>query len=91
VAALAHLEAKGSNAALNLGTGQGQSIRDVIRCVESVSGRSVSHCEAPRRAGDPPALIADATQAGALLGWRPQYSDLATIVETAWRWFERRL
>jgi UDP-arabinose 4-epimerase len=90
VAAVAHLSAKGSNTALNLGTGRGHSIREVIRCVESISGRTVSCREAPRRAGDPPALIADAAQAGLLLDWHPRFSDLATIVETAWDWFERR-
>jgi UDP-glucose-4-epimerase GalE len=90
VAALEHLAASGSNAALNLGTGQGHSIREVIQCVEDVSRRTVSYGEAPRRAGDPPALIADAARAKELLGWQPRYSDLTTIVETAWRWFERR-
>ena len=90
VAALAHLAANGPNAALNLGTGKGHSIREVIRCVESVSGRTVPYREVPRRAGDPPELVADASRAEALLGWRPRYSSLATIVETAWHWFERR-
>jgi len=90
VAALAHLTENGSNSALNLGTGKGHSIREVIRCVESVSGRRVPYREAPRRAGDPPELVADASRAEALLGWRPRYSSLATIVETAWHWFERR-
>ena len=73
-----------------LGTGKGQSIREVIQCVESVTGRTVSYREAPRRAGDPPALVADASRAAALLGCQPRYSDLSTIVETAWHWFERR-
>jgi UDP-arabinose 4-epimerase len=90
VAALAHLAAKGSNAALNLGTGKGHSIREVIQCVETVTGRTVPYREAPRRAGDPPALVADASRAAALLGWQPRYSDLSTIVETGWHWCERR-
>ncbi len=89
VAAVAHLEAGGANVALNLGTGDGQSIRDVIRTVQSVSGRTVPYQEAPRREGDPATLVADASRAAAMLGWRPRYSDLNTIVETAWRWFER--
>jgi UDP-arabinose 4-epimerase len=88
VAALKHLAATGCNLTVNLGTGQGQSIRDVIRCVEAVSGRVVPWRAAARRTGDPAELVADASRAALMLGWRPQYSDLTTIVETAFRWFE---
>ena len=71
---------------LNLGTGQGQSVRAVIAAVERVTGRPVRAREVGRRAGDPPALVADAGQASALLGWKPRYPDLETIVEHAVRW-----
>ena len=90
VAAVARLSAGHDSMALNLGTGQGHSIYDVIRCVERVSGRRVPHTETSRRAGDPPALVADASRALAVLGWRPELSDLDTIVGTAWRWFHDR-
>jgi len=71
---------------LNLGTGQGQSVRAVIAAVSRVTGQSVRTREVGRRAGDPPALVADARQAGAALGWKPRYPELDTIVEHAVRW-----
>jgi UDP-arabinose 4-epimerase len=71
---------------LNLGTGQGQSVRAVIAAVQRVTGKSVRTREVGRRAGDPPALVADARQAGAALGWKPRYLELDTIVEHAVRW-----
>jgi len=71
---------------LNLGTGQGQSVRAVIAAISRVTGKSVRTREVGRRAGDPPALVADARQAGAVLGWKPRYPELDTIVEHAVRW-----
>ena len=71
---------------LNLGTGQGHSVRAVIAAVDRVTGKSVRTREVGRRAGDPPALVADARQAGAALGWKPRYPELDTIVEHAVRW-----
>src|SRR5690606_6264826 len=75
--------------ALNLGTGRGHSVREVIDTVRSVSGQVVPFEEAPRRAGDPPTLVADASRARAVLGWEPRYPGLATVVEHAWRWHTR--
>jgi UDP-glucose-4-epimerase GalE len=89
VAALEYLRAGGASRALNLGTGRGHSVRDVIAAVERVSGRPVPAREAPRRPGDPPVLVADPTRAGAVLGWHPRLSDLETIVATAWAWHAR--
>jgi UDP-glucose-4-epimerase GalE len=86
VLALEDLLAGGASAALNLGTGRGWSVREVVRAVEAVGGRPVPARMAPRRAGDPPALVADPTRARARLGWQPVYPDLAEIVATAWRW-----
>ena len=77
-------------AALNLGTGRGHSVREIVAAVERASGRAVPYREAPRRAGDPPALVADATLAGGQLGWRPLLSDLDTIATTALEWQRRR-
>jgi UDP-arabinose 4-epimerase len=90
VRALHHLWSGGEGVTVNLGTGQGHSVREVIKGVEQVSGRRVPAREAPRRPGDPPALVADATRAGGILGWRPERSELSIILETAWRWHEGR-
>jgi len=89
VRALSYLRGDGSSVALNLGTGKGHSIREVIRCVEGVSGRSVPYIVNPRRAGDAPELVAAASRAHAELGWTPAYSDLETLIRTAWKWFSR--
>jgi UDP-arabinose 4-epimerase len=85
IAALCRLLDGGASAAINLGSGRAASVREVIRAVESVTGRTVPAVEAPRRAGDPPALVADASAAAELLGWRAR-ANLAQIVEDAWRW-----
>jgi UDP-glucose-4-epimerase GalE len=87
--ALRHLSDQGGALRLNLGTGRGHSVREVIAAVEKVSGRSVPAREMARRAGDPPALVADARAAASVLGWRPAYPALETIVEHALRWHER--
>ncbi|MCG8370891.1 MAG: UDP-glucose 4-epimerase GalE [Proteobacteria bacterium] len=76
----------GGSAAYNLGNGSGFSVREVIDTAAGVTGRDIAVVEAERRAGDPGTLVADSTLAQAELGWRPQYADLATIVEHAWRW-----
>jgi UDP-arabinose 4-epimerase len=91
VLALEHLVGGGRSLALNLGTGTGHSVLEVIRAVEEVSGREVPVRRVDRRPGDPEALVADASQAQAVLGWRPEYSDLADIVRTAWQWQESRV
>src|SRR3954469_14675521 len=74
---------------LNLGTGRGSSVREVITSVEKATGRKVPVREVGRRAGDPPVLVADARQAGAQLGWKPRHPELDTIVAHAARWHER--
>ncbi len=70
----------------NLGIGRGYSVREVLRACEEESGRRVNALEGPRRPGDPPALVADSQRAQRELGWRPKYTDLRSIVATAWRW-----
>ena len=74
----------------HLGTGRGWSVREVIAAVAAVAGRPVPVREAPRRAGDPPVLVADPARAMARLGWRPVYAGLEEMVATAWRWHARR-
>jgi UDP-glucose 4-epimerase len=71
---------------LNLGTGRGYSVREVIRVSEEVTGRKVPVQEGPRRAGDPPVLVAAADRARRELNWTPHYAELKPIVETAWNW-----
>ncbi|HEV2099219.1 MAG TPA: UDP-glucose 4-epimerase GalE, partial [Stellaceae bacterium] len=88
VRALAYLEAGNSSLALNLGTGRGYSVREVIAVTEAESGRRVTRRETARRPGDPPALVADPTRAQTILGWHAQISDLATIIRTALAWHD---
>jgi UDP-glucose-4-epimerase GalE len=90
VLALRYLLSGGEAAAFNLGVGSGYSVREVISTVERVSGHKVSIMESPRRPGDPPALIADATKASQILRWRPGCSSLDSIIETAWRWHSNK-
>ena len=87
--ALERLRGGGGSAAVNLGTGQGHSVREVIAAVELASGRKVPARAAPRRPGDPPALVADPSLAGEILGWHPQHSDLDTIIRTSLAWHTR--
>ena len=72
-----------------LTTGNGHSVLEVVRAVEQVTGEKVPYTIGQRRAGDPPALVADSTKLQRALGWRPRYTDLAGIVATAWE-FEKR-
>jgi len=72
---------------MNLGTGKGHSVREVVAAVERCNGgRTPPFRDAPRRAGDPPSLVAAPGRAGQLLGWQPEHSDLDNIVRTAWNW-----
>ncbi|HVC53755.1 MAG TPA: UDP-glucose 4-epimerase GalE [Stellaceae bacterium] len=86
VRALGYLAGGGESAAINLGTGSGSSVRAVLDAVARISGRPVPQQAAPRRAGDPPVLVADWGRAASLLGWRAAQSDLDTIVSTALAW-----
>ena len=73
----------------NLGIGRGYSVREVIRTVEDVTGKKVPVKEGPRRAGDPPVLIASSAKVQKELGWKPRYTELRPIVETAWNWHSK--
>jgi len=84
--AMRYLAEGGESAVLNLGSGEGASVRRVIRAVEEVTGRPVPTQDAPRRAGDPPVLIASADRARRVLGWNRQFETLGEMVETAWEW-----
>ncbi len=89
VLGLAHLEAGHPSDAFNLGNGTGFSVRQVLATAERVTGREIPWRAAPRRAGDPPALVSGSEKARRVLGWTPRNGDLETIVETAWRWHRR--
>jgi UDP-glucose 4-epimerase len=76
----------GPSSRYNLGNGVGYSILDVVEAVERVTGKHVARQSGPRRSGDPPVLVADASLAKSQLRWRPQFGDLDTIILHAWRW-----
>ncbi len=87
----AHLKAleklqPGEGLHLNLGTGRGQSVRQVVEACRRVTGHPIPERMGTRRPGDPPELVADASRAAEVLGWEPQYRDIESIVETAWKW-----
>jgi UDP-glucose 4-epimerase len=71
---------------LNLGTGKGYSVREVIEACRRITLHSIPTVLGPRRPGDPPELVADSTLARQTLGWSPKYTTIESIVETAWRW-----
>jgi UDP-arabinose 4-epimerase len=91
VRALDRLLADGQSANVNLGTGRGYTIRNIISVVEAISQTSVPFVESPRRAGDPPVLIANPQFGQRLLDWKPLRSDLQTIIRTAWNWHQSPL
>jgi len=88
-AALDHLIAGGASASFNAGTGHGFSVLEVIRAVERVTGLKVPYKVGPRREGDPAVLVADSTKLQQTLGWKPGYTTLESMVESAWK-FDRR-
>lgn len=86
VLALQYLIQGGVSIALNLGSGQGHTILDVIHSVEKATGREVPHRLIGRRPGDPPILIADPSLAERILGWHHRHSNLDSIISSAWAW-----
>lgn len=86
--ALEHLTEGGASEFINLGNGGGYSVKEVIETAEKVTGKSIKSETAPRRAGDPSRLIADASKAYEVLGWKPEFPKLEQIIESAWTWHE---
>ncbi|QHG64856.1 UDP-glucose 4-epimerase GalE [Pseudomonas putida] len=84
--AVEYLLADGVTTAFNLGNGLGFSVQEVIDTARAVTGRQINVNEAPRRAGDPPRLVADAEEARSVLGWQPVHTSLDEIVSHAWAW-----
>ena len=73
---------------LNLGTGCGNSVQEIITACREVTGKSIPTEVGPRREGDPPALVANASAANKILNWQPKYLDVRDTIETAWRWHQ---
>jgi UDP-glucose 4-epimerase len=86
LAALEYLERGGESGAFNLGTGAGHSVRQVIEVARDVSGRTIEAVVGPRRAGDPPELVASPERAIETLGWVPTRTSLEQIISDAWHW-----
>lgn len=89
VRAAEYLNHDGPSVALNLATGKGTSVLEIVDAVRTATGRPVPLVRGPRRPGDPPSLYAVAERAQAVLGWRPRFVSIAETVETAAAWFER--
>jgi UDP-glucose 4-epimerase len=88
ILALDYLLRGGENNVFNLGNGVGFSVKEVIDVARAVTGHPIPAETTPRRAGDPAQLVASSEKAKTVLGWNPQYADLTTIVESAWKWHQ---
>jgi UDP-glucose-4-epimerase GalE len=89
LAALDHLLGGGESRQFNVGTGTGNTVMEVLRAVEEISGRKVPYKIAPRREGDSPSLVANSQKLKSQLNWTPQRSDLDRIVRDAWDFFHK--
>jgi UDP-glucose 4-epimerase len=89
ILALKHLRQGGQTDFLNLGTGDGYSVMDVIECARKVTGKAIPVKIEARRAGDPPKLVADSRKARSVLGWQPAMSDLSSILRSQWEWRQK--
>lgn len=86
VKGIEYLTSGGESTSINLGTGHGYSVREIIEVARKVTDHPIPAVEAERRPGDPPELVASVGRAKKLLGWEAQHSDLVTIVSSAWTW-----
>ena len=86
--ALKHLRGGGYSEFINLGNGSGYSVKEVIEAARRVTGKNIEMRIAPRRAGDPSRLVADAKKAREVLGWNPQFPEIEKIIESAWQWHQ---
>ncbi len=88
IRALKHLERGGTSEFMNLGNGNGFSVLEVIDAARRVTARPIEVTNAPRRPGDPSKLVADSQRVRSVLGWMPEFADLDTIIESAWKWHQ---
>lgn len=88
IAALDYLEDGGESTQVNLGTGKGTSVKQIIDTAEEVTGKKVPLVYGERRAGDPPELVADASKAKQVLDWEAEITDLTEIITSAWKWID---
>lgn len=86
--ALKYLAQSRQDLCINLGTGQGRSVMEVIQAVQQVTGKTVTYRTVGRRPGDPPVLVAKADLAYSLLGWKPDFTDIQATISTAWNWHQ---
>lgn len=86
--ALDHLRSGKASQFINLGNGNGYSVKEVIEAARQITGHQIPAENAPRRAGDPPQLVGDSRKAREVLGWKPQFAELDKIVESAWVWHQ---
>ena len=89
VKALKYLEQGGATTKYNLGNGKGFSVKEVIDTAKLITAKDIPVVIGPRRPGDPPRLVGDAARIRKELNWQPEYADLETIIETAWKWHQR--
>ena len=88
--ALRYLVATGNSDIMNCGYGHGFSVREVVDTARRVTGIDIPVEDGPRRAGDPPALVADNSRIRTELGWKPKHDDIEYIIRTAWDWERKR-
>lgn len=86
---LQRLERGGGSDVYNLGNGNGYSVKEVIETTREVTGKKIASIESARRPGDPARLVASSEKISRELGWKPEYPDLETIIETAWHWHRK--
>lgn len=89
IKAINYLQRKQKSDAFNLGVGHGYSNNEIVAIVEKVTGKKINKKYVSRRSGDPAMIYADNTKAKKILGWEPKYSDLGTIISSAWKWAKR--
>lgn len=89
VLALRHLLDGSPSCAVNLGSGTGYSVREIIKTVEKITGRPITIQEKPRRPGDPPVLLADTAQAAKLLNFKVKFTSLEEMIQTAWDFYQK--
>lgn len=88
ILAMEYLQNGGESSIFNLGNGVGFTVKEVIETARKVTGHAIPAQVTPRRAGDPAQLVASSEKAKTILGWKPQYDDLETIIQSAWKWHE---